>query len=196
MFGSQLEVGHMGIVHLTRRSKDSSVSIYKAVQSTGTHPRTASTGQPFLPTVSVRQELCLQPTARLLEVLWQSSQHPPKFQTGQVSSGPHHVPSQKVCYALIPLPGPPWVPSPSDHPRLWHPHQHLFFHWRNATWRERRRECKEEEAGEDGPWVHSLHPDNCTTHSTVYRFPFDCPMVEFRAQHWETTFSCFITVSA
>ena len=116
--GSQLEVGHMGIVHLTRRSKDSSVSIYKAVQSTGTHPRTASTGQPFLPTVSVRQELCLQPTARLLEVLWQSSQHPPKFQTGQVSMGPHHVPSQKVCYALIPLPSPPWVPSPSDHPRL------------------------------------------------------------------------------
>lgn len=107
MFGSQLEVGHMGIVHLTRRSKDSSVSIYRAVQSTGTLPRTASTGQPFLPTVSVRQELCLQPTARLLEVLWQSSQHPPKFQTGQVSSGPHHVPSQKVCYVLIPLPGPP-----------------------------------------------------------------------------------------
>lgn len=107
MFGSRLKVGHMGIVHLTRRSKDSSVSIYRVVQSTGTHPRTASTGQPFLPKVSVRQELCLQSTARLLEVLWQSSQHPPKFQTRQDSSGPHRVPSQKVCHVLTPLPGPP-----------------------------------------------------------------------------------------
>ena len=141
MFGRWLEVGHVGIVLLTRRSKDSSVSIYRIVQSTGTRPRTASTGQPFLPTVSVRQELCLHPTARLLEVLWQSSQRPPKFQTRQVSSGPHHVPSQKVCHVLTPLPGPPcpispWpytalTPSPAPLPPL---EKCYLDSWKKGVW--------------------------------------------------------------